>query len=140
MPAAWVERFAWPRPAQPSQAPLAQLVRLSENNQPLPGSPIAISIREVTIGRNPIEATCVLESPSVDGLHARLCQSEDGSFILKDEGSIAGTWVNYAPVSREGVHLEHGDLVHFGKIAFRFELGHPVHIRKPQVKPYKETS
>jgi len=37
------------------------------------------------------------------------------------EGSAAGTWLNYAPVSKNGAHLEHGDVVQFGKATFRFE-------------------
>jgi predicted component of type VI protein secretion system len=92
----------------------------------------------MTMGRDPTLATYVLDSLSVEGLHARLRQEDDGRFLLQDEGSIAGTWVNYAPISREGVHLEHGDLVHIGKVAFRFEMSKPAHLRKPQVKAYKE--
>lgn len=136
LPASWL---SWPR--QPATVPssLARLIRLSENNQPLPGNPIPILTREVTIGRDPVQATCVLESLCVEGLHARLLQEDGGGYIIKDEGSVAGTWVNYAPISREGVRLEHGDLIHIGKVAFRFELSKPAHIRKPQVKAYKET-
>jgi hypothetical protein len=137
-PAAWAERLAWPQPAQSAQSSLAQLLRLDENLAPLPGSPISINTREMTIGADPIQSSCVIEAPSVAGLHARLKQIEDGCFILMDEGSIAGTWVNFAPISGEGVHLVHGDLVHIGKVSFRFELGQPLHIRTPQVRPYKE--
>jgi len=41
---------------------------------------------------------------------------------VADLGSEAGTWVNYAPVSAEGSQLRHGDLLHIGRVAFRFLL------------------
>jgi hypothetical protein len=50
-----------------------------------------------------------------------------------DEGSIAGTWINYAPVSRQGLCLQHGDLVHIGRVGFRYTQRKPKHIRKPIV-------
>jgi hypothetical protein len=37
-------------------------------------------------------------------------------------GSSAGTWINYTPVSGEGACLEHGDLIHIGRVGFRFSL------------------
>ena len=137
---AWSERFPWPR-ASGSPAPLpalAQLVRLSDQNQPLEGSPIAITGREATFGRDPTLATIVIDQPYVDGLHARLRQNEDGSFTLSDQGSIAGTWVNFAPVSSEGARLEQGDLVHIGKTGFRFQYGAGIPERKVVVSPYRE--
>jgi hypothetical protein len=35
---------------------------------------------------------------------------------------VAGTWVNYEPIGREGRRLEHGDVIHFGKLIYRFTL------------------
>jgi pSer/pThr/pTyr-binding forkhead associated (FHA) protein len=49
----------------------------------------------------------------------------NGAFRLADEGSTAGTWVNYTPVSHEGTRLEHGDLIHFGRVGYRFMLKEP---------------
>jgi len=116
----------------------ARLVRLSESGHPMQSGAIAISRHEVTFGSDPQQSICVLDSPSVSGLHARLNQLPDGKFILSDAGSIAGTWVNYAPVSSQGVRLEHGDLVHIGRVAFRFELSAPRQTRQATVVPYKE--
>jgi hypothetical protein len=31
------------------------------------------------------------------------------------------------------MQLAHGDLVHIGKAAFRFEFEHPMYIRKPEI-------
>lgn len=64
----------------------------------------------------------VLSDPSVETQHARLNRQLEGGYQLADLGSQAGTWVNYAPVSPEGSHLQDGDLVHIGRVAFRFLL------------------
>jgi predicted component of type VI protein secretion system len=93
-----------------------------------------IASREVTFGRDPTLATMVIDLPSLEGLHARLRQGEDGSFILYDQGSVAGTWVNYVPVSSEGARLEHGDMVHIGRAKYRFLYGSPGHIRHVVIK------
>ena len=112
----------------------ARLVRLDENSQqPIPGKSIAINQRELSFGSDPKKALFVLDSPSVSPLHARLTQTGEDVYILSDEGSVAGTWVNFAPVSSQGVRLVHGDLVHIGKLAFRFELANPSTARSPHV-------
>lgn len=76
---------------------------------------------DLTLGRDSRQVDLVILSPSVSPLHAKLHLTEDGQFILSDADSIAGTWVNYAPVSSQGIRLEHNDLVNFGKASFRFE-------------------
>jgi predicted component of type VI protein secretion system len=63
-----------------------------------------------------------LQEESVAAEHARLTRREDGSYHVADLGSEAGTWVNYAPVSAEGSQLRDGDLVHIGRVPFRFLL------------------
>lgn len=116
----------------------ARLVRLSESGNPIEGMIITFKQREVVIGSDAQKANILLENPSVDAAHARLIQEEDKSFRLMDNGSLAGTWVNYSPVGREGVLLEHGDLVHFGKLAFRFEESLPQAARQPVVSQVEE--
>jgi len=77
---------------------------------------------EVRVGRDPEQATWVLEDPSVSPLHARFRYDEEAqAYRLADMGSEAGTWVNYAPVSRSGLLLETGDLVHIGRVGFRVQ-------------------
>ena len=127
-----VERPSWPH-AAPARKPTAWLARLNEQNQPIVGQIIPLQRREITIGSNPHQASFVLNYPSIDGLHARIFQAKDGSYLVADAGSVAGTWINFVPVTGAGVKLEHGDLVHFGRAAFRFELAHPTHVRQPQV-------
>ncbi len=112
----------------------ARLVSLNEVEQPIVGATIPIMGQEITIGSDPRRATQVIESPTVDGLHARIYRSENGCFFLADSNSVAGTWINYAPITVHGARLEHGDLVHIGRVMFRFELADPAQARTPQVK------
>ncbi len=106
--------------AEVTSAP-AQLVPLLSDGQPAPTAPLLLAETETTLGSDPVRAQVILDDPSVSPLHARL-QRKNGDFWLFDQGSIAGTWVNYQPVSQEGYPLKHGDRVHFGRLMYRFEL------------------
>jgi hypothetical protein len=111
----------------------AYLMRLKEGDLSASGSSIAITRQELTFGRDPAKATFIINDPSIDDLHARLFQKETNEFYLLDMGSIAGTWVNYAPISKEGIQIKHGDLIHIGRVLFRFTLETPPEMHKPQV-------
>jgi hypothetical protein len=128
----WVNRLQWPQRRLAPKA-FAYLTRLSETDQIISGTPVSITVSELTFGRDHNQATLVLDDPSVETLHARLTRNEDGTFRLADEGSIAGTWINYTPVSREGAPLQHGDLIHIGRVGFRFTQREPSQVRKPVV-------
>ena len=82
----------------------------------------------------------MLDEPAVDGLHARITRTAEGRYIICDAGSASGTWVNYVLVPPEGVTLEHGDLVQFGRETFRFELKNPPPPRQPSVTVLQEDS
>jgi predicted component of type VI protein secretion system len=62
-----------------------------------------------------------------------LRQTDDGGFLLLDNNSIAGTWVNYDPIPREGCRLAHGDMVHFGQLIYRFTLSMPPIVSIPKI-------
>lgn len=79
---------------------------------------IPIQQPEVLIGAAAECELTILEE-SVSPRHARLSRA-DGGYQVADLGSEAGTWVNYAPVSAEGSSLHDGDLLHIGRVAFRF--------------------
>lgn len=99
----------------------ATLQRLAMQDPSKPAQVLPLSMAEVTIGSGPT-CTLILSEPSVDKQHSRITQDEMGDFHIADMGSHAGTWVNYAPVSPEGSHLQDGDIVHIGRVAFRFLL------------------
>jgi hypothetical protein len=132
------ESPSWPRPSPNRNAP-AWLVRLDENNQPVTGNTIPVLRRETTFGSSPQQASYVIPSPSVSGLHARLTLTRDGDYLLADTNSVAGTWVNFSPVSTAGVIVQHGDIIHLGQIGFRFEMANPSHVRAPQLSEYEDT-
>jgi len=125
----WVNRLQWPQRRLNPKAE-AFLSFLPDSAEKLSVAPISITASEITFGLDPSLASFVLDDPSVEGLHARLVRQEDGSFLLSDQGSVAGTWVNYAEVPAEGQVLQHGDLIHFGRVGFRFTLRTPQKVTK----------
>jgi hypothetical protein len=131
---AWINRLHLPKRTVPPKI-FALLVYHPETSQEDVPLPITISKAEVTFGNDPLLADQIVDDASVEGLHARLKRGPDEVFRLSDAGSVGGTWVNYTPVSREGVSLEHGDLIHFGRVGFRFQLREPKQVRKPVLKP-----
>ncbi len=134
----WFNRLQWPQ-RSPLPKARAYLTPISEADESTPPVPLPITTAEVTLGRDHFQVTLALEDASVEAVHARLRQ-EDNAYRLVDEGTVAGTWVNYTPVSPEGTLLEHGDLVHFGRVGFRFTLREPGRTRKPVVTPQEPAS
>lgn len=131
-----------PQVARAPSAP-ARLVRVPRADVNLPGaensaSDLPLTRRETTIGSDPQLAVVVLKSGSVSGLHTRIFMTTGNKYSLADAGSVAGTWLNYAPVSQQGAALEHGDLVHIGSLAYRFELSTAPRARQPRSQPHDE--
>lgn len=116
----------------------ARFVRMIEEGYHFVGGDIALSNNDITFGSDAKLAIVFLDDPSVGKIHARLHRSPEGKYIIMDAGSLAGTWVNYNPVSALGVPLNHGDLVHIGRVAYRFELSNPGEIPPPAVALYRE--
>jgi hypothetical protein len=118
------------------RAPEAHLVRLKDDGQPLTAPSIPIAQAETIFGSDPIHATRILDDPSVSPLHARLYVS-GGEYILSDEKSTAGTWVNYEQVTSPR-RLRHGDVIHIGRISYRFLLRKQPENPPPRVIPLKK--
>ena len=129
----WINHLQWPRRRITSKS-YAQLVPLIDGAQEESSPPIPITGEIVIFGTDSGKVDQVLDDPSVDGLHAKLRRTSDGDFRLSDLGSIAGTWVNYSPVSSGGIQLEQGDLIHMGRVGFRFIMRNPKRVRKPVQK------
>jgi hypothetical protein len=128
----WVNRLHWPQRRLVAKASV-QLTPLSgsdDNNQVIP---IPITAEEITIGRDPKQATFVLNDPSVEDLHARVIRDREGTFWLIDEGSVAGTWINYKQIADKKAALEQDDLIHIGRVGFRFTQREPQHVLKPVI-------
>jgi pSer/pThr/pTyr-binding forkhead associated (FHA) protein len=115
------EPSTWPRAAAAPMLP-ARLMRLTEDEQPVPGSLVAVNRPEITFGGDPKLAVVSMDDPSVNALHARLVQDPDGNFLLLDEGSVAGTWVN---ISRPIRVLLCPTIDSFGRVKYRFSDNPP---------------
>jgi hypothetical protein len=112
---------------------VAYLIRLTNGGEPASVAPIPIVEKDMTIGTDPVQSLYVLDDPSISPLHARIKQNDDGVFKIYDHGSVAGTWVNFDPVPREGIRLAHGDRIHFGQMLYRFDLKQPPAGSEPRV-------
>ena len=128
----WINRLQWTHQRTLPEA-FAQLVYLSEGDEDSSSTPIPVTSFTITFGKDPGRVTFVLNDASVDPLHARM-QREGEGYRLLDENSLAGTWVNYTPIPKEGVILEHGDLLHIGQVGFRFLVHDPKQISKPVIR------
>jgi hypothetical protein len=131
-------RLPWMRADRLKNAP-AYFTRLGTNGEPLTGHPIPLLEKETTFGTDPIQSAYVLDHPSIAALHARLERTDSGNFLITDNGSVAGTWVNYDPVPKEGYTLKHGDVVHFGQLTYRFSLRKPPTDPEPKIIPEATT-
>ncbi len=126
-------RPMWKRPARQADA---YLERLKEDGQPMSAPPIPVIAPEMTFGSDPMQVTRILDDPSVSPLHARLVQ-QGGEFILSDEKSVAGTWVNYEMLAAPR-RLQHGDVLQFGRLSYRFMLRNPPERLAPKITPVRK--
>ncbi|MBN1230565.1 MAG: FHA domain-containing protein [Anaerolineales bacterium] len=78
------------------------------------------SQEEILIGSNEAVVGILLNSPSIEPIHARIWQDKWGNFHIADNGTTARTWVNFDVVPVSGVEIENGDILHFGIVGFRF--------------------
>lgn len=113
----------------------AYLIPLSDSGQYDPRGAYPLRGDSITFGRDPDLADLAFDHPALEPVHARLWLDEQGVFHLADQGTVAGTWINYAPVSAEGAQVEPGDLIHIGRLAFRFSVEVPTVPRKTALEP-----
>jgi hypothetical protein len=127
----------WPL-RQPKSEAIAYLVGIGDGEKTITGKVHAMSSQEITFGSDPRQAVIVIDDPAVEGLHACLWRDDEGLFHISDKNTIAGTWINYAPVSPDGCRVESGDLIHIAKTGFRFTCGKPANTVPPQVRKIGE--
>lgn len=97
--------------------------------------PIPLTGAEVTLGSDASLSTIPVDDPSVSRLHAQLLRRAGGEYVIRDQNSVSGTWVNYEPVPEGGRRLQHEDLIHIGRTALRFELSAPPPPPQVSVQP-----
>ncbi len=135
----WINHFSWPHKGTANQPPPAYFEVHQESQPGVLKTQIPIFTEEITFGKDPTQATTTFNDASVNELHARL-KVINGEYRLYDEGTVAGTWINYAPIPPEGVKLSHGDIIHLGRVEFRFKLTDKNKIPRPIVIPQEKRS
>lgn len=98
----------------------AHLLPLNEDGTPSGGSIIYLNDEMLKIGSDPKMAGVVIADRSVAKYHARIIRNEAGEFVVYDERSLTGTWVNYSSVHEGGRVLEKDDILNFGNVCYRF--------------------
>ena len=84
--------------------------------------PLTLDDENITIGSQAQSAQILLSDQSVGRLHARIRRQGHNNYWLFDEGSAEGTYLNYERLGLAPRELNDGDILQFGKVAFRFRL------------------
>lgn len=96
------------------------LIKLDRDNTPSAEKPLLL-LKEVTlIGKDPQLAGLVLNDEALEPLHAEIHAFPDGTTRLTDFHTTAGTYVNFEVVDTKGKEIHHGDILHFGRLSYRF--------------------
>lgn len=114
-----------PNQTAPSTAAPPRLVWAGSKPPAKEYQSIALTQSEMTIGRDAKECQIILRLPSIERVHAVISLAADGHARIANRSEKNGTWLNYAPLSTTGTILHAGDLIHFGQVAFRYEIGKP---------------
>jgi signal transduction histidine kinase len=85
----------------------------------LPAKVHFLEPRSYVIGRARTSDLC-LNEPSISKVHARLTYNPDGSFSIKDEGSLHGVYVNAERVQEAALHP--GVQIQLGNVTLKFSL------------------
>ena len=130
------------QPGQISQAKnvVAYLEYIGKNKLDNEHEPIPVKIGVTTFGRDHTKVTTTLDDNAVSNLHARLVVNTEGICQLFDEGSIAGTWINYRLVPTDGEPVHHGDIIHIGRTGLQYKIKNKDMIPKPVVLPLESDS
>lgn len=134
---AWMNRITRSPRRAPAKAE-AYLIPIDSEMSYHSEAPIPISSDETVLGRDSSQVTWALSDPALAPVHARI-RYKDGQYWLLDEGTIAGSWINFTEVPPLGAPIRHGDLVHLGTTTFRFSLRNPKNRRKPVLIPQEHT-
>ncbi len=100
-----------------------RLVPISDILQQQIPQPIQGWNEELILGNDPDPRIINIPHPSVAKKHARINIQPDGVPEIIDEGSSAGTWVNYKHIPPSKPQpLKDGDIIHIGEAGFRYQV------------------
>jgi ABC-type multidrug transport system ATPase subunit/pSer/pThr/pTyr-binding forkhead associated (FHA) protein len=80
------------------------------------------SKKQIVIGRNP-NCDVVIANPSVSRSHAIIEKVSDNNYIIKDLGSLNGTYVNGRKISSSGVKVGTNDIIIIGRFKISLKDG-----------------
>ncbi len=106
-----------PAPAPVEEAHETPILRMVRGTQR--GAEFKVNADATSIGRNP-QCDIFLNDMTVSRLHASIKQV-GGAYVIRDEQSFNGVWVNNASVSQKT--LEAGDFIQIGRFGFVFDAG-----------------
>ncbi len=118
----WINRLPWPEGEEAAKQAQAVLEPITKRARKLFPEQIPLYDAEMTFGKDASAATILIKEASLNDLHARLELISENAYQLSDEGSVAGTWVNYQPINGESRLLQHGDILHLGRVGFLFRI------------------
>ncbi len=96
------------------------LIKLDRDNTPCAEKPLLLTKEVTLIGKDPQLANLVLSDEALEPLHAEIHAFPDGRTRLTDFHTIAGTYVNFQAIDTKGTEIHHGDILHFGRLSYRF--------------------
>jgi hypothetical protein len=96
------------------------LIKLDRDNTPCAEKPLLLTKEVTLIGKDPQLANLVLNDEALEPLHAEIHAFPDGRTRLTDFHTTAGTYVNFQAVDTKGAEIHHGDILHFGRLPYRF--------------------
>lgn len=86
---------------------------------PFAGQVIPLMSADIGIGREPTQDIALVGDTTSSRRHARLGYDDVNGWVLRDQGSANGTWVNGVRVQEQPVYP--GDMIRIGHSEFRFE-------------------
>ena len=89
------------------------------------GDQIELAAADVTLGSDAEAVDIIIDAPGVSRLHARIRRTAAEEYWLYDEGSAAGTFLNYERLALAPKLLQHNDVVQLGQVTLRFRLELP---------------
>lgn len=97
--------------------------------EPTDGPPLLLAKQQTRLGRLPDNDIVLADDTFASHHHARIIAQGDGQFVVIDEGSANGTFVNGTPVV-EPFQLEPGDEILIGTSSFFFRRLAPVNKKR----------
>ncbi|HEV2405403.1 MAG TPA: FHA domain-containing protein [Ktedonobacterales bacterium] len=103
------------RVVRPAGAPRVGMIVVRQGKEP--GRIFEVRKERLTIGRSR-ESDIFLEDLAVSRLHTTVARAENGQYILRDENSANGTYVNGKKINEH--ILDEGDEIQVGQTVLRF--------------------